>query len=185
MTYPVFIVGYMYSGKSTLGRKLAQYLNERHGVDTEFIDTDQAVEQRYHLTVTDCFHRYGEPMFRSLETTVLKQLVGNGQQKTRQSGNQALKHSGIQALMYPNTQAFKHSSIQALTIVSTGGGTPCFNDNMQWMNEHGLTIYLKLSEEGILRRMSVSRKSRPLLATMPPEQRIEYVHNQILQRQPL
>lgn len=145
----------MYSGKSTLGRALAQYLREHYGVDADFIDTDQAVEERYHLTVTDCFKRYGEPMFRSLETTVLKQLADVGQ-----------------------------SSNQAITIVSTGGGTPCFNDNMRWMNDHGLTLYLKLSVEGILKRMAVSRKPRPLLTSMLPEQRAEYVHNQIRQRQP-
>jgi len=61
----------MYSGKTTVARQLAQYLADHHGVEVDVIDTDEALENRYHLTVADCFRRYGEPMFRTLETTAM------------------------------------------------------------------------------------------------------------------
>ncbi|MBO4751965.1 MAG: hypothetical protein J5526_04340 [Bacteroidales bacterium] len=161
----VFLVGYMYSGKSTTARLLADYLKDRFDGKVEWIDTDQAVEERYHLTIADCFRRYGEPMFRSLESAVLKQLVVDGQPSA-------------------DANAIEQSNNRAITIVSTGGGTPCFNDNMQWMLDHGLTIYLRLDEEGIMKRIAVSRKPRPILADMSPEQRSERIHAQLQQRQP-
>lgn len=161
----VFLVGYMYSGKSTTARLLAECLKERIAGGVEWIDTDQAVEERYRLTIPDCFRRYGEPMFRKLETTVLHSLADSSQQS---------------AAANTVTQSRGH----AITVVSTGGGTPCFNDNMQWMFDHGLTIYLRLDEAGILKRMSVSRKPRPILADMSPEQRAEHIHAQLQQRQP-
>ena len=76
----VFLVGYMYSGKSTTARLLADYLKEHYDSRVEWIDTDEAVEERYHLTIADCFRRYGEPLFRSLESTVLHSLTVSGQQ---------------------------------------------------------------------------------------------------------
>ena len=158
----VFLVGYMYSGKSTTARLLADYLNEHYDGPVEWIDTDEAVEERYHLTIADCFRRYGEPLFRSLESTVLRELTDSTQ---------------------PTDSKFNLQNSN-LTIISTGGGTPCFNDNMQWMLDHGLTIYLRLDEAGILKRMAVSRKPRPILADMSPEQRAEHIHAQLQQRQP-
>lgn len=161
----VFLVGYMYSGKSTTSRLLADYLKEHYDGHVEWIDTDEAVEERYHLTIADCFRRYGEPLFRSLESTVLHSLTVSGQQS-------------------PVTNTLTQSHNSAITIISTGGGTPCFNNNMQWMLDHGLTIYLRLDEAGILKRMAVSRKPRPIFADMSPDQRVEHIHAQLQQRQP-
>ncbi len=60
-----YLVGYMYSGKSTFGRKLAQ------AKDMEFIDLDRAFEARYHYTVPRFFEQFGEAAFRKLETEML------------------------------------------------------------------------------------------------------------------
>lgn len=60
-----YLVGYMYSGKTTFGRRLAA----DKGMD--FLDLDQAFEQRYHYTVRDFFDRFGEQAFRQLETQLL------------------------------------------------------------------------------------------------------------------
>ncbi len=50
------------------------------------------------------------------------------------------------------------------TVISTGGGTPCFNDNMAWMNEHGTTVFLKISSQTAVSRIMLSKKKRPLAA---------------------
>jgi shikimate kinase len=47
-------------------------------------------------------------------------------------------------------------------IVSCGGGTPCFNDNMQWMNEHGTTVYLAATPQYIYERIAEETDKRPL-----------------------
>lgn len=49
-------------------------------------------------------------------------------------------------------------------IVSCGGGTPCFFDNMEFMNSHGTTLWLKASEDCLFSRLIRKREKRPLLA---------------------
>lgn len=58
---PLAIVGYMGSGKTTVGRTLAKTLG------WEFIDLDRRLEQRVGLPVDGLFEAYGEPFFRDLE----------------------------------------------------------------------------------------------------------------------
>lgn len=60
-----FLVGYMYSGKTTFGRRLAA---ERK---MDFLDLDRAFEERYHYTVPRFFASFGETAFRQLETQLL------------------------------------------------------------------------------------------------------------------
>lgn len=60
-----YLVGYMYCGKSTFGRKLAA---EK---DMDFLDLDRAFEARYHYTVPRFFEQFGEKAFRQLETQLL------------------------------------------------------------------------------------------------------------------
>lgn len=154
----------MYSGKTTVARQLARHINEHYGIDTEWVDTDQAVEERYHLTVADCFRRYGEQMFRSLETTVLHSVSETGDQ---------------------NDDSMVKTRPPRLKIISTGGGTPCSGDNMQWMLDHGLVVYLRLGVDAIVKRMSVSHKPRPMLSNMSQSQRIEHIHDQLVRRLPI
>ena len=190
----LFIIGFMYSGKTTVARQLAQYLADHHGVEVDVIDTDEALENRYHLTVADCFRRYGEPMFRTLETTVLKELTSDSNQAFRQLSHKSESNAELaQALpsrrdndsdrRHSRTHALTQSSNQALTILSTGGGTPCFNDNMQWMLDHGITLYLKLDEAVILKRMAASRNLRPSIATLNQAERARFVHENLQKRE--
>lgn len=60
-----YLVGYMYSGKSTFGRRMAA----AKGMD--YLDLDRAFESRYHYTVPMFFDRFGEQAFRQLETQLL------------------------------------------------------------------------------------------------------------------
>ena len=60
-----YLVGYMYCGKTTFGRRLAA----ERGMD--YLDLDQAFEARYHYTVPIFFQRFGEAAFRQLETQML------------------------------------------------------------------------------------------------------------------
>jgi shikimate kinase len=49
-------------------------------------------------------------------------------------------------------------------LIACGGGTPCFNDNLQRMNEKGATIYLKASVDFLYKRLLKGRNTRPLIA---------------------
>jgi shikimate kinase len=49
-------------------------------------------------------------------------------------------------------------------VISTGGGLPCFHQNLHFMNSHGITIYLKSDAKAIADRLGHSTGSRPLVA---------------------
>lgn len=67
---PIFLVGYMGAGKSTIGRKLAQELG------LQFIDTDTFIENRFRERIADMFVRIGEEAFRLKEHYVIEELSG-------------------------------------------------------------------------------------------------------------
>ena len=69
-------------------------------------------------------------------------------------------------------------------VVSCGGGTPCFFDNIDYMNQVGEVFYLKASPETILQHLSMSRGERPLLKDKTPEQLQQFVTEQLAQREP-
>ena len=48
-------------------------------------------------------------------------------------------------------------------VVSTGGGTPCFFDNMEFMNRVGKTVFLDVHPDGLFRRLRVAKQQRPIL----------------------
>ncbi|MGM0844272.1 MAG: shikimate kinase [Bacillota bacterium] len=64
----IFLIGFMGSGKSTIGQELANQLN------TNFVDTDQLIEEKYEMTIEEIFRVHGEERFREMETKVLEDL---------------------------------------------------------------------------------------------------------------
>lgn len=48
-------------------------------------------------------------------------------------------------------------------VVATGGGTPCFNNNMEWMNEHGITVWINESIKILMNRLRNEKEERPLI----------------------
>ena len=60
-------------------------------------------------------------------------------------------------------------------VIATGGGTPCFKDNMKWMNEHGVTVYIKLAAGSLFHRLAASKKDRPLLQKKGDVALMEYI----------
>ena len=120
---PIFLIGFMGSGKTTLARAMARKL------DLEFIDLDLYIENRFRRSIRDIFAESGEDYFRRLEASMLRE-VGE----------------------FENV------------IVACGGGTPCFNDNMYYMNSRGTTVFLDASREVLHRRLMLGRHKRPLMA---------------------
>lgn len=60
-------------------------------------------------------------------------------------------------------------------VIATGGGTACFNDNMAWMNQHGMTVFLKVSPMTVYDRLSKSKVKRPLASNKTPEELMEFI----------
>ena len=69
-------------------------------------------------------------------------------------------------------------------VISAGGGTPCFFDNMQIMNNSGLTIYIRQGANCLYHRLNRSKKFRPLVQNMTHFQLIEYLETILEKRKP-
>jgi shikimate kinase len=68
------------------------------------------------------------------------------------------------------------------TVIATGGGTPCFYENLSWMQEQGLTVYLKMLPEKLVKRLKKDQQKRPLLKGMRPKALEQFVHQKLQER---
>jgi len=137
----IYLIGFMGSGKSTVGKKLAGKLNYR------FTDLDRMIENKYRITVPDIFNRYDEAAFRKIEHESLKETFG------------FTDH-----------------------IVATGGGTPCFYNNMELINRNGTSVYIQMHPKSLHRRLMASRKKRPLLENREPGEVLAFISEALLKR---
>lgn len=80
------------------------------------------------------------------------------------------------------SQLLKETAILENAVIATGGGTPCFYDNMDWMNHLGITIFLEMSLPGILYRVRNSKKKRPLLADKNEDEIARFVQEHLRHR---
>ena len=140
---PIFIIGYMASGKTTFGKALARRAGIQH------IDLDFYIEQRFHCTIKDLFAKKGEAEFRRIETNMLHEVA-------------------------------EFSDV----IISCGGGTPCFGDNMDYMNSRGLTVCLKTDDDVMANRILRAGDKRPLMAGKSKEEIMETIRAHKMQRAP-
>ena len=69
-------------------------------------------------------------------------------------------------------------------IISCGGGTPCFFDNMDYMNQQGETIYLKATPEVLYGHLKMGKTVRPLLLNKTPEEVQVFIKEQLKAREP-
>lgn len=124
----IYLIGFAGSGKSTVGRLLAQRLRR------VFIDTDMLVERTVGATIPDLFARHGEKYFRRVETSVLREVARDtatptiialgGGAVTRSVNRSMLKHTGtVVYLSCPARELYrrlKHQHYRPLLEVPSG-----------------------------------------------------------------
>lgn len=70
-------------------------------------------------------------------------------------------------------------------IISTGGGSPCFFDNIQWMNNNGTSVYLKMSPKSLFDRLSQSKPNkRPILIGKTEQELFDFISEKLIEREP-
>jgi shikimate kinase len=139
----IFLIGFMGSGKTTLGKQLARKLGY------SFIDQDNFIEETSGLTIAEYFSAFGETAFRKYEHEMLKKLVE-----------------------FDNV------------VISTGGGAPCFYNNIDIMNENGIAIYLKMKPEILKSRLKYAQAERPLIKGKTEEELLEFIKYKLTEREP-
>lgn len=68
-------------------------------------------------------------------------------------------------------------------IISCGGGTPCFFDNIDYINQQGEVVYLKATPEVLYRHLQMGKVERPLIKNKTPEELIAYITEQVAKRE--
>jgi shikimate kinase len=70
-------------------------------------------------------------------------------------------------------------------VIATGGGAPCFFDNMEWMNQNGITIYLQMPPKALAQRLANSKKGkRPLIQHLNEDEILAFIDNKMVHRHP-
>ena len=64
-------------------------------------------------------------------------------------------------------------------VISCGGGTPCFYDNMDYLNQQGQVVYLKASPHVLLKHLKMGKTERPLIKGKSEEELHEYICQQL------
>lgn len=139
----IVLVGYMGSGKSTIGRLLAKKLKY------VFIDLDEYIESSERSDIATIFEKKGEIYFRKKEFVYLKEIL-----ETKDD-----------------------------FVLSTGGGTPCYGENMTAISAETKNVfYLKVSIAGLIDRLISEKENRPLIANIPNKELPEFIAKHLFER---
>ena len=120
----LFFIGMPGSGKTYLGKKVAQHFK------LPFIDLDEEIVKKEGMEINAIFSKRGEEYFRKVEANLLREVSANKDK----------------------------------FLLSTGGGSPCFHQGIDFMNGEGLSVFLDTSLEAIAEGLLAKGiEERPLL----------------------
>ncbi|XZQ53651.1 MAG: shikimate kinase [Candidatus Karelsulcia muelleri] len=122
----IILIGYMGSGKTTIGKTLAFNLNKK------FYDLDNKIIYYTKESIYELFELYGEKKFRKLEYNILYNFL-----KKKKS-----------------------------YILSVGGGTPCYHNNILLMKKYSKIVYLKAEINTLFYRLLKEKENRPLISKL-------------------
>jgi len=107
------------------------------------------------------------------------------EEKIQQSVSQIFSELGEEKFRQLERECLEKIATERNVVVATGGGAPCFYDNMEQMNACGLTVYLNLSPEELQERLELSHKNkRPLLAQRQGEELLNFIRKNLSEREP-
>ncbi|MDO6493012.1 MULTISPECIES: shikimate kinase [unclassified Cellulophaga] len=139
----IVLIGYMGSGKSTIGKELSKRLK------INFLDLDSYIEQKYEMTISELFTAKGEIFFRKAEIVCLNEI-------------------------FASKEDF---------VLSTGGGTPCYGDNIKVMTSNTNNVfYLNVPIPELIKRLVKEKEQRPLIANVPENELPEFIGTHLFER---
>ena len=141
----IVLIGYMGSGKSTIGKELSKVLNYA------FLDLDDYISDKESSSIVSIFKTKGKIYFRKIEAKYLRHIISN-------SNN---------------------------LVLSLGGGTPCYANNIDFIESHSnvLSFYLKLSVSSLAKRLIKEKEKRPVISHLNSEEElIEFVSKHLFER---
>jgi len=91
---------------------------------------------------------------------------------------------GESAFRELESQTLKTFPYQQNSIIATGGGTPCYFDNIDWMNLNGLTVYIEMSPIALAKRLENGKAKRPLLKALDEQGIVDFITQKLEERNP-
>jgi len=141
----IVLLGYMASGKSTVGKQLSKKLS------VQFLDLDDYISEKEQMSITEIFDKKGEVYFRLIENKYLKAVLEKEED----------------------------------FILSLGGGTPCYANNLEEINKgNTVSIYLQGSTQTMINRLINKKSKRPLIASLNDDKIVEFVAKHLFERRP-
>jgi len=139
----ITLLGYMASGKTTIGKLLNSAYN------LPLYDLDKYIEQKEEATISELMQIKNGMYFRKLERKYL-----------------------LEILNLPNF------------ILATGGGTPCYYDNIEKINAKSVSFYLSETPKSLTSRLRKikEKETRPLIANVADEDLLEFVAKHLFER---
>lgn len=138
----IFLIGFMGSGKTYWGKRLATQLK------LSFYDLDDAISAKENKTVAQIFAESGEETFRIKERETLESLIDE------------------------NTSM----------VLSCGGGTPCFFNNIEKMKKYGIVVWLNTHVEVLVDRLLKEKEKRPLIRKIADDDMRSYIVRKLNER---
>lgn len=138
----ISLLGYMGSGKTTIGRELADQLQFK------FVDLDEFIEFKYKKSVSEIFSQESEIKFRKYERETLMEILNSSED----------------------------------LILSLGGGTPAYYDNIKLINDHSHSFYLRLTPQELRNRLLHEKSNRPLIAHLSDDELPEFIAKHLFER---
>ena len=140
----IVLLGYMASGKSVIGKVLANKLK------TKFVDLDHYIEEKEGSSISTIFKKKGEIYFRKIENKYLLELLNHNDDH----------------------------------ILSLGGGTPAYGDNMSSIIDKSVSFYLSAPIKTLFDRLKNETFQRPLVADIGEENLQEFIAKHLFERNP-
>lgn len=147
MAFKIVLLGYMGSGKTTVGKELAKTLS------VKFIDLDKEIERLENKSIPQIFKDHGDIYFRKKEKLALEDVLNS-----------------------------KNNM-----VLSLGGGTPCYYDSMNYLNnkDEVHSIYLDVSTANLVKRLGSEKSRRPMLSGINTEQELQhFLGKHLFERRP-
>lgn len=136
MPLNLVVIGYMGSGKTSVGKLLAQFLG------ISFYDLDNLIIKSESQSIKELFIKEGEKKFRLIEHDILKHFL----KKEMKS-----------------------------YILSVGGGTPCYHNNIIMMNNYAKTFYLKACPNTLFQRLKSEKNNRPIIHQFSDSNLLDFI----------
>ena len=142
----IVLLGYMASGKSSIGKRLSKRLS------MNFLDLDDYIIEQEGMSISHIFKEKGEVYFRKIENKYLNEIISKKEK----------------------------------FILALGGGTPCYANNMDVINNDDkvLSIYLQGNTSTMIERLVRKKSKRPLVASLSDDKIPEFVAKHLFERRP-